>query len=70
MIDLIFTPRTTIEANEFEGRLDKTNLKGEWNMRIGGFVFETTEDEVDELEEEIKETISQGINGFFEVHFK
>lgn len=70
MINLIFIPRTIIEINQFKKNLEETDLKGEWNLKIKGFVFETTEYNIDELEDEIKETIAQGIEGDFKIDFK
>jgi len=53
MATLLFTPRTTIDANVFQYRLDQSPFYAEWNMRTGAYEFEIEEEEVDELEEVI-----------------
>lgn len=40
MATLFFTPRTTIDANVFQDRLDNSPFHGEWNIRTGAYEFE------------------------------
>lgn len=40
MATLLFTPRTTIDANIFQYRLDNSCYHAEWNMRTGAYEFE------------------------------
>lgn len=66
---LLFTPRTTIDANIFQYHLDKSSLHAEWNVRTGDYEFEEEEDLIDQLEEMITEEIinPNEINGRFEL---
>ena len=43
MATLFFTPRTTIDANVFQDRLDNSPYHGEWNVRTGAYEFEIEE---------------------------
>lgn len=43
MATLFFTPRTTIDANVFQNRLDNSPYHGEWNVRTGAYEFEIEE---------------------------
>lgn len=63
---LLFTPRTTIEANIFQYRLDQSPFHAEWNIRTGAYEFEEEDDLVDELEEIITNSLAFDINGYFE----
>ncbi len=67
MAILLFTPRTTIDANIFQYRLDNSCYHAEWNMRTGAYEFEEEEDFIDELEEEITQSLAFDINGSFEL---
>jgi hypothetical protein len=71
MATLLFTPRTTIDANIFQFHLDKSSLHAEWNMRTGDYEFEEDEDLIVELEELINEEIinPNDINGRFELQY-
>lgn len=63
---LLFTPRTTIDANLFQYRLDHSPFYAEWNIRTGAYEFEEEEENIDELEELITNSIAFDINGYFE----
>lgn len=63
---LLFTPRTTIDANLFQYRLDHSLFYAEWNIRSGAYEFEEEEENIDELEELITNSIAFDINGYFE----
>jgi hypothetical protein len=65
MATLLFTPRTTIDANVFQDRLDNSTFHGEWNIRTGAYEFEIEECEADELEETISQELAYDINGRF-----
>ena len=69
MATLLFTPRTTIDANIFQYHLDQSNFHAEWNIKTGDYEFEEDEDLIDQLEELINEEIinPNGINGRFEL---
>jgi hypothetical protein len=64
---LLFTPRTTIEANIFQFRLDQSPFHAEWNIRTGAYEFQEEEENIDELEEIIANSIAYDINGRFEL---
>lgn len=65
---LLFTPRTTIDANIFQFRLDQSPFHAEWNIRTGAYEFQEEEEEnIDELEEIITNSIAYDINGRFEL---
>lgn len=64
---LLFTPRTTIDANLFQFRLDNSPFHGEWNAWTGSYEFQEEEDLIDELEEIITNTLAYDINGHFEL---
>ena len=66
MATLLFTPRTTIDANVFQFRLDESDLKAEWNIRTGAYEFQEEEENIDELEETITQELAYDINGRFE----
>lgn len=63
---LLFTPRTTIDANLFQYRLNHSPFHAEWNMRSGAYEFPIEEEEMDELEEIITNSLAFDINGYFE----
>lgn len=67
MATLLFTPRTTIDANVFQFRLDNSFFHAEWNMRTGAYEFQEEEENIDELEEIITNSIAYDINGYFEL---
>lgn len=64
---LLFTPRTTIDANIFQYRLDNSPFHADWNMRTGDYEFEIEKEEADELEEIITNSIAFDIDGRFEL---
>lgn len=64
---LLFTPRTTIDANIFQYRLDNSPFYAEWNMRTGAYEFEEQEELIDELEELITNSLAFDIDGRFEL---
>ena len=65
---LLFTPRTTIDANILQFRLDQSPFHAEWNIRTGAYEFQEEEEEnIDELEEIITNSIAYDINGRFEL---
>ena len=66
MATLYFTPRTTIDANVFQDRLDNSPFHAEWNVRTGAYEFEIEELEADELEDTISQELAYDINGRFE----
>jgi hypothetical protein len=66
MATLLFTPRTTIDANIFQFRLDNSPFHAEWNVYTGAYEFDIEEEEIDELEEIITNSIAFDINGRFE----
>lgn len=67
MATLTFTPRTTIDANIFQYRLDKSAFHAQWNMRTGAYEFQEEEENIDELEEKLSLSITYDINGYFEL---
>ncbi|HEX8575772.1 MAG TPA: hypothetical protein VF677_05720 [Flavobacterium sp.] len=67
MATLLFTPRTTIDANLFQYRLDNSCYNAEWNMRTGAYEFEEEDKNIDELEEELSSSITYDIDGYFEL---
>lgn len=67
MATLLFTPRTTIDANVFQFRLDNSSFHAEWNMQTGAYEFQEEEENIDELEEIITSSIAYDINGYFEL---
>lgn len=66
MATLLFTPRTTIDANIFQFRLDESPFHAEWNIRTGAYEFQEEEENIDELEETITQELAYDINGKFE----
>lgn len=66
MATLLFTPRTTIDANIFQFRLDESPFHAEWNVRTGAYEFQEDEENIDELEEKITQELAYDINGRFE----
>ena len=66
MATLLFTPRTTIDANIFQFRLDNSPFHAEWNVWTGAYEFLIEEEEIDELEEVISQSLAFDINGRFE----
>ena len=69
MATLLFTPRTTIDANIFQFRLDNSPFHAEWNVWTGSYEFQEEEENIDELEEIITNTLAFDINGRFEFEF-
>ena len=67
MVTLLFTPRTTIDANIFQDRLNNSLFHAEWNAYTGAYEFQEEEENVDQLEEEITNSLAFDINGFFEL---
>lgn len=66
MATLLFKPRTTIDANIFQFRLDQSTFHAEWNVRTGAYEFQEDEENIDELEETITQELAYDINGRFE----
>ena len=66
MATLLFTPRTTIDANVFQFRLDESPFHAEWNIRTGAYEFQEEAENIDELEETIAQELAYDINGRFE----
>ena len=66
MATLLFTPRTTIDANIFQFRLDNSPFHAEWNVWTGAYEFQEEEENIDELEEIITNSLAFDINGRFE----
>lgn len=66
MATLLFTPRTTIDANIFQFRLDNSPFYAEWNVWTGAYEFQEEEENIDELEEIITNSLAYDINGRFE----
>jgi hypothetical protein len=64
---LLFTPRTTIDANLFQFRLDNSSYHAEWNMQTGSYEFEEEEENIDQLEEDLSMSITYDINGYYEL---
>lgn len=67
MATLLFTPRTTIDANIFQFRLDNSPFHAEWNAWTGAYEFEEEEENIDELEEIITNSLAFDIDGRFEL---
>lgn len=67
MAILLFTPRTTIDANLFQFRLDNSCYHAEWNVRTGSYEFEEEEENIDQLEEDLSMSITFDLNGYFEI---
>lgn len=67
MATLTFTPRTTIDANLLQYRLDNSPFHAEWNVWTGAYEFEEEEENIDQLEEDLSQTITFDINGYFEL---
>ena len=63
---LLFTPRTTIDANLFQYRLDHSPFYAEWNIRTAAYEFEEEEENIDQLEEDLSISVTYDINGYFE----
>lgn len=64
---LLFTPSSTIDANIFQYRLDQSPFYAEWNIRTGAYEFQEEEENIDDLEEIITNSIAFDINGYFEL---
>ena len=64
---LLFTPRTTIDANLFQFRLDNSCYHAEWNIQTGSYEFEEEEENIDQLEEDLSISITYDINGYYEL---
>lgn len=48
---LLFTPRTTIDANLFQYRLDHSPFYAEWNIITGAYEFEEKKENTNFQEE-------------------
>lgn len=66
MATLLFTPRTTIDANVLQFRLDNSHFHAEWNVWTGSYEFNEEEENIDQLEEELSLNLTYDINGYFE----
>ncbi len=66
MATLLFTPRTTIDANVFQFRLDNSSFNAKWNVRTGNYEFKVEEEDIDQLEEELTQELCYDIHGRFE----
>lgn len=64
---LLFTPRTTIDANLLQYRLDNSCFHAEWNVWTGAYEFPESEENIDQLEEDLSLSITYDINGYFEL---
>jgi hypothetical protein len=69
MAILLFTPRTTIDANVFQFRLDNSCYHAKWNIQTGAYEFQEEEENIDQLEELITNSIAYDINGYFELEY-
>jgi hypothetical protein len=67
MATLLFTPSTTIDANIFQFRLDKSPFNAEWNIATGAYEFQEDEETIYELEESITQELAYDINGSFKL---
>lgn len=67
MAILLFTPRTTIDANIFQFRLDNSSFHADWNFYTGAYEFKEQEQKMDQLEEDLSMSITYDINGYFEL---
>lgn len=67
MATLLFTPRTTIDANVFQFRLDNSCYHAQWNIHTGAYEFQEEDENIDQLEELINYLIAYDINGYFEL---
>ena len=67
MATLLFTPSTTIDANIFQFRLDNSCYHAEWNVWTGAYEFQENEETINELEEEITQSLAFDIDGRFEL---
>lgn len=66
MATLLFTPRTTLDANLFQYRLDNSIFHAEWNAWTGAYEFQEKEETIDQLEEDLLQSIAFDIDGRFE----
>lgn len=67
MATLLFTPKTTIDANVFQHRLDQSPFHAEWNIRTGAYEFQEEQENIEELEEIITNSLAFDIDGRFEL---
>ncbi len=67
MATLLFTPSTTIDANTFQYRLDNSPFHAEWNVWTGAYEFQEEEENIDELEEVITNSLTYDIDGIFKI---
>ena len=67
MATLLFTPSSTIDANLLQFRLDNSHFYANWNIWTGAYEFQEEEELIDELEEQLSQSITFDINGSFEV---
>ncbi len=67
MATLLFTPRTTMDANLLQHRLDNSIYHAEWNTWTGSYEFQEEEETIDQLEEDLSMSITYDINGYFEL---
>lgn len=66
MATLLFIPRTTIDANIFQYRLDNSPFHAEWNIRTGAYEFNVNEKLVDDIIYYVEQEITYDINVRFE----
>lgn len=69
MATLLFTPRTTIDANLFQYRLDNSPFHAQWNVWTGSYEFQEEEELIGQLEEDLSMSITFDINGYFELEY-
>lgn len=67
MATLLFIPRTTIDANLLQFRLDNSHFHANWNIWTGAYEFKEEEELIDDLEEQLSQSITFDLNGRFEV---
>lgn len=66
MATILFIPRTTIDANIFQFRLDNSPFHAEWNMRTGAYEIKVNEKLVDDIINYVEQEIIYDINVRFE----
>jgi hypothetical protein len=69
MANLIFIPRTQVDANQFNQSIDGSDFYAEWDTIEGFFTFEEDDDTIDELERQLQDLCNVNeINGHFECY--
>jgi hypothetical protein len=63
---LLFTPRSTMDANLLQHRLNNSGYKANWNTWTGAYEFHNDNEDSDQLEEDLSMSITYDINGYFE----